>query len=315
MISGQREVLHFDHKPTKKEVDAEKAKLLTHKPVSADRRSFYECAVNYITINENTLKPSTRRSYEIFTRMLSEDFLKMPISDITQEDVQVEINKYSANHEPKGVRNAHGFISRILTFYRPDIVLRTNLPAKIPYEKYVPTPEEVGAVLDYCNGDKYWGAYSLLTYGIRRGELLALTLDDLTEDNMIIINKAVAMDKDNNYIVLDSPKTTSSFRAIRIDDELADFFRKQGCIYDGTVNNLGKHLYRIQKKLGQPHWRLHDFRAYMATELHQAGVYEADINAVGGWASSYTMKNNYRKDRISRDEEMQKRVAEILSRR
>ena len=51
---------------------------------------------------------------------------------------------------------------------------------------------------------------------------------------------------------------------------------------------------RFLKKHGYPHFRLHDWRHFMVSSLHAAGLSDAFIQQMGGWTSERVMKGVYR---------------------
>lgn len=87
------------------------------------------------------------------------------------------------------------------------------------------TPSEVEAVLSYYSDHESWGYYYftkfLLLTGCRVGEAVALTVDDILQDK-IVINKTFYY----NTQTTGAPKSSSSFRDIYIQPELAEFLKE-----------------------------------------------------------------------------------------
>ena len=69
--------------------------------------------------------------------------------------------------------------------------------------------------------------------------------------------------------------------------------QKQGYVFKGHPSKIHGYLKRKQKQLNIPEFRFQDFRHYMATEIHQAGISDKDIQSVGGWSSDYTLNRVY----------------------
>ena len=55
-----------------------------------------------------------------------------------------------AGKSPKTVANAHGFLSAVLSEFRPDVKLTTRLPQKEKHEIQIPTKAEVQAIAETC---------------------------------------------------------------------------------------------------------------------------------------------------------------------
>ncbi len=151
-------------------------------------------------------------------------------------------------------------------------------------------------------------------YGLRKEEILALNLDDFDIKNSTVkVNKVyVYDDQAKKWIVENYTKTFESNRIVPIDKNLINTFIKRGYIYDGTQSRLLKHLHYCQDAVGVPHFRMHDFRHYFATELDQAGFSAKDIQKLGGWSSPFILQKVYEHNRIEKDKEMQQKAVSTI---
>ena len=294
-INGKLIRVTFDHKPS----DAEIALAIAEQYHIVDERvakqTFEVCCIQYISINENILSPSTIRGYNNFIENALSDTLKATdIHDITRLMIQNEINTYALKHKPKTVKNYHGFLSTVLKMYRPDLHLTTSLPKVAQYEAYVLSEEEVKKILEASKGTKYHIPFQLGVLGMRRSEVAAATIDDL-DGNYLSINKVMIPNKENKWVIKHITKTEDGMRKIYLPDSLRDEIIEQGYIFKGVPNTLKKGLNSVQKQLGLPCTRFHDLRVFYATYAHSMGTPDAVILANGGWRSDYTMKKVYRK--------------------
>lgn len=281
----------FDHKPSQKEV----LQALSEEMENQTDRSamtFKTAAEEYISIKQNVLSPTTIREYTGNIKRLSENFTSKRISDMTALDVQKEINNLSADKSPKTVRNYHGFISAVLGTFRPNLILNTTMPQKVKNEPYIPSEEDVKMIIKDIEGSMFEVPILLACYGLRRSEILALTLDDLV-DNTLTINKAKVQDENGKWVIK-TTKTTESTRTVVISPILADKIRKQGFIYQGAPNSITGHLNDVQDRLKIPRFSVHKLRHYFASKMSELSVPEADILKMGGWNSDYVMKTVYR---------------------
>lgn len=139
-------------------------------------------------------------------------------------------------------------------------------------------------------GTEFYVPFVLVCHGMRRGEICALTPDDI-DSGIVHINKSMALNTDNVWVVK-MPKTTSSERTIIIPMNIANQIKDQGYIYTGHPGNLTKHLRAVQRKLGILEFSIYKLRHYFASILSEKGVPEADILALGGWETDYAMKRD-----------------------
>jgi len=277
----------LDEKPTIREAEQlMAAEIDKGSVVGVPSDSFQKASERYFALKSNILSPWTINGYKTILRALSDSFKATKLSDIDGIVVQKEINDYSKSHSPKSTRNAHGFISAILGTYRPQLKLHTSLPQKAKFDYTTPSDEDVQRIIEAVAGSRYEIPYRLAIFGLRRGEICALSTADL-DGNAITINKTKVWDSTSRcYVIRNIPKTTDSIRTVYVDDDLADLIRaKNGPIYDGDPHRLGKKLTEIQNDLGIPHFRFHDFRAYFATKSESLGISKKSTLATGGWSS------------------------------
>ncbi len=310
MYKGTTYTVITEYKPTQKEalqlLAAEMDKVQTRKT----HMTFREASDKYIEVKENVLSPSTITGYRGIQRRISESFSKMNLNDITPIDVQKEINDYSSGHSPKTVRNINGFISAVLGMFRPDVKISTTLPQKIKSEPYVPSDSDIKKILEYAKGTAYEIPIILATFGLRRSEICALSLDDLN-GNILTINKALVQNDSNEYVIK-STKTTDSAREIYLPDYVVKLINEKGCIYKGYPGQILKFLNRAQTALNIPHFRLHALRHYYASMSHAMGIPDSYIMAAGGWKSDNVLKSVYRHALDDRKLQMQQQAAEYI---
>lgn len=243
-------------------------------------------------------------------KRLPEWFQNLPLSDITQVDINRVVNELSKTRAPKTVRNYHGLISAILGTFRPDMKIYTKLPQKVKNEPYIPSQHEVRMVLEAIKGTEYEVAIWLGCYGMRRSEICALTVDDI-EGDVVHINKAIVLNENKEWVVKIN-KTTDSARDIVIPLELADKIREQDYVYKGHPNSITTYLAKVEKRLGIQHFSLHKLRHYFASEMSELKIPDADILKMGGWKSDHVMKTVYRHSMMDRDEQAKREAAEKL---
>lgn len=301
-INGKRISITFDYKPTQKDI----ADAISKMTADYDKKdSFGWYANQYIENRSNVLSPSSVLSYNKLIKALTPQFRATPLREITQDNVQAEINAYALNHAPKTVRSLHGFISSVLTVYRPSLTLRTTLPQKEIKARYLPSESDIQAILDASQGSEYHVAFQLGVLSLRRSEVSALTIEDI-DGNYITISKNMVYN--NRWLIKPAPKTDASYRTIYIPDSLKEEILSQGYVFKFTPPKLNEALHRYQDILHIPRFRFHDLRHYFASYASANGIPEADIMAIGGWKSDFVFKQVYRE---SMDESRRKSAVAI----
>lgn len=309
-VDGQTIRRTFDHKPTKAEIQLAMVEGIAN--VEENKSLTFEKAANsLIKSKENVTSPSTINGYESILRSLPETFKQMDIYKIEQIHLNNLINDLSEKNSAKTVKNKHGFIHNVIYTYRPDFAINTTLPKEQQKEFTIPSTEDVKRIIEKIKNTEFEAVYSLACYGIRKSELLALTIDDL-KDNELTINKAYIRGRNNKYVIRHLNKTDKSTRKIIIDKKLADKIRKQGYIYQGTPDQFYKELLRVQKELGIDSFSPHKFRHYFASAMSQIAT-EEDIMLLGGWKTPEVMKKVYRHSMLEQEKERKKDLSDKLS--
>lgn len=293
MADGVRYRVTVDHKPSK----VEALRLITEeiessgKPSRTADSTLADACESYIAAKSNILSPSTIRGYRSIMRRISPSLMSRHIADITRLMVQNEVNTYASSHSPKSTSNLCGFILTVLKFHGAGIS-DIALPQKVRADVYIPTKEDVQRIFEALKGSKYEVPIMLAALGLRRSEICALELSDLSDDDVLTINKA-KVENERKEWVIKTTKTTDSARTVSIPPYLAELIRDQGYIYDGHPELIYRTLTDTQKKLGIPHFQLHKLRHFFASYMHQSGFTDKQIQAAGGWKTDNILKNVY----------------------
>ena len=278
-----------------------------------DRRTFSSAMEAYIASSAAVLSPSTLRGYKSVQRKLEPlDLSRMHVDDITQADVQEAIDtlamqktdktppalrekgvkRTGGRTSPKTIRNINGFISAVLASC--GIYIKgVKLPQKVRSELEVPEDEIIKKLFQELKGTALEVPVMLAAIGgLRRGEICALTIDDLN-GNILHVCKSMVKDPDGHWVVK-PPKTYSSDRYVELPPYVADLIRSQGYVVRATPSTLSDNHARFLKRHGFPSYHLHGYRHYMVSALHAAGVPDSYIQQRGGWSTDHTMKAVYR---------------------
>ena len=284
---GIRKAFTIDHKPSQTEA----LKLILARSSTADYKYTFESACKaYISDKNNVLSPSTIRGYEGLIKQISAHLKGAKLECVTLPMIQAEVNSYARNRSPKSVRNMSGFIMGVLRYYGVEIK-SPKIPQKEKKLPYIPTKDEVIAIYNESKGSKYEVALLLAGMSLRRSEICALTPFDL-KGNQLTVNKAKVQGRGEEWQIKGT-KTTDSQRVIVLPDYVADLIRKNGTIYDGYPSAINQYLHKLQDKLGIERFSLHKLRHFFASYMHDLGYSDKQIQEMGGWKNSTTLRNIY----------------------
>lgn len=293
MINGKRYSMTFDHEPKKNEVLMAFAQFTEKKRYG--KKTFTQAAAEYINLKKNIYSPATLKEYYRKINRLPDNFKTKYVDDITKEDIQAVVNDMAADKSPKTVRDMHAFISAVMKMCHPEVSFKTLLPQKTKPNVYIPTDKEVKALLEYAKTEAngmFYVPISLGVRSIRRSEICALTVDDLDDNNIITVNKALVEDHNKKWVIK-TTKTTDSARMIPIPADVADIIREQGYVYNGYPGSISNFIDRYCKKFGVNHFSLHKCRHYFASRLLSENIDTETVKDIGGWKTDYVLKTIY----------------------
>lgn len=311
MVKGKRYRITYQDKPTKRQAELDLYEMINQTSDAPNNDlTFKQAAKAYIEMKRNVLSPNTVRDYSLIPGRLSEWFVNLKIDEISQIDINKQINELSVTLSPKTVRNYHGFISAILGTYRPQLRIYTTLPQNRKTEPYIPSDKDVKRILKALEGTEYYVGTILSCYGMRRGEILALTLDDIEDDGTVHIRKSMALDSERNKVIK-STKTTHSERDIMIPLDVVELIREQGYVYRRKPGGITQKLGEVQEQLGIPHFSMHKLRHYFASKMLTI-TDSKTVQALGGWKTDAVLNSVYAHSLKEEQDKARKQAAATL---
>ena len=277
--------------------------------------TFYKAANEYINDKSNVLSPSSIREYDRKNNYLKSNYPKFSgklAKRINQKDVQNLINNYAANIDPKTVRDMHGFISAVLKYSAPGLILNTTLPQPKKKKVYIPADEDVKKLAEHIKGSRYELAVMLASCGLRRSEICALSLDDI-EGNKIYIHNTKLQNKAKEWVIRDNTKSPAGTREVEVPEIIIETIKKQGYIYRGHPKCITDYIKRTLDKLGLPRFTLHKLRHYYASAAHSMNIPNAYIMEQGGWKTESVLNQVYRHAMEDKKNEMSKKTISHLN--
>lgn len=274
---------------------------------STEKITLRQAYVKYIEMKNAVLSPSTIRGYHALLRNTFTNIMDFPISKITSNIIQMEVNNLSIYSSPKYVRNAYGLLKAVLKAFVPALPLDVTLPQKSKPDLYIPDDNEIKILLESVKGKNIEIPILLAAFGpMRRSEICALTSDDIN-GNIVTVNKALVKGDDGWHIK--TPKTYSSYRQIEYPDFVIEKIKNiKGVIVNMTPTAITKFFSEELKKCGLPSFRFHDLRHYAVSTLHSINVPDKYIMARGGWSTDYVMKYVYNHTLKNKTDELTEKI-------
>ena len=192
-----------------------------------------------------SIRPTTQKGYEEWIYVHAIPGLgHIPLNKLTQADCQKFLNEMKANGRKthrdtrgpemaeRSVRSCYHVIRMALDRAVKDGLIKKNpilgvkLPPPEPKEMKVLSKEEIQRFLIQAKAEGMYELFLLeLTTGLRRGEILALTWDDLNfETGELHISKQVTPVGGKN--IISEPKTKAAFRTIILPPVMVGLLRE-----------------------------------------------------------------------------------------
>lgn len=267
-----------------------------------DKDFLFEKVVEfYLETSKNKVRRSTYEIKEsVINKFILPEFTGKDIRDITVKDLTLWQNKYLFEKDENGenkyqgtyIKRVNGQLRAIFNFAfaqeyisKNPVECLSSVGTKDPEREYFTWSSEdiklfLNSITDYENAHL---AFTILFYtGLRKGELLALTIKDFNYENRTLhINKTYSKLKGKEYIR--PPKTTGSKRTVDLPPFLADAI--QGYVdlfYEPSPNQriflaesdsfLDTAFKAGCKRTGLPKIRIHDTRHSHSTNLAEMDV-------------------------------------------
>ncbi len=215
---------------------------------------FEEASKKYYEFMKLKLKNSTyiinkgKIDLYIINLYKNKDIFKFSMKDFINWQIYIDKLNFSYNYKSSLYYLFSEFLGFCIKYYG----LKENVALKVGNFRNdsinnngnIWTIEEYRKFIKKVDDPIYHALFNTLYFtGMRKGELLALTFNDL-KDNKIFINKTITryLDENKNKIIT-SPKTRSSNRVISINKYLLDEINKLKKYYKNKYYNYSDNFY------------------------------------------------------------------------
>lgn len=221
-------------------------------------------------------------------------------------------------------------LAKSLEITQKDYTDKIKLPLATEKEVSAFDKVEQDKLVKFCLETKknnYIGIVICLYTGIRLGELLALTWNDIDFNSGIMnITKTAYRIKENGIprIVVDKPKTKNSSRIIPLPKQLIEILKKikkqSNSLYVLSTRNGGmvgtreyqKTYQRILAKLDIPYKNFHSLRHTFATRAVEMGMDVKTLSEILGHKNPMITLQRYTHSLISYKTEMMNKMGKML---
>jgi integrase len=303
---------------------------LDYRPVR--RTTFAEFSGNWKDQVIGLLKPSTAKVMTSHLRFhLVPAFGRLRLDEIGQEQVQMFVGKLSKGRSRHTILNVLGTLASVLKMARkwgyavagyqqPDLVIPCSKPRK-PGRFF--TAEQVRSILALASGP--WRTIFALAAmtGLRPGEVLGLSIDDLDFEQRLIFVRCSAW-----YSHLISPKSNRSVATVPMPGPLAEVLtnylaswrpNEKRLLFSNRRDNpysenkvVQKRLWPILDALSIPRCGMHAFRHGHGSLMHSSGASLKVAQAQLRHADASTTSRYYLHVIGSEQRDAAEKVAQIL---
>lgn len=310
-IEGKK-VQHTFYYKTQKEL-AEKVKAFRTEQTKIAKHYFKAVAEEWQDSHWEEIAGNTRMGYAAAYKRAVERFGEIPVAEITALEIQQYIDKLASKQFAKQTVKVHRIVLNLIFRYAMlygyvqfNPVEATRIPRQLKKSKReLPSDEDVKKVVANVDIEFGFFAFFLLFTGCRKGEALAVQMNDIDlKSRQIHIHKTIVYSETNQNtpIVKQSTKTESGDRYIFIPEVLFERLKGQMTKNGGDYLFGGKAPYTKQQL--RKRWDKyksntgisftpHQLRHAYATFLFEADVKPKDAQQLMGHSSVQVTNDVY----------------------
>ena len=286
--------------------DLAAAYRMEHGKRSVADMSVQEAMRRYIEAKGSVLSETTLRAYESQMRNYYDAISEIRIRDLTQEDVQKWLSEFSVDHSRATAKKAASFLNSSLRMFGAGFdASQITHKAEARKDVYVPTTDEVWALYDAADKPDLKKAIMLAAFGgLRRGELCALTMDDIDfRRGTVSVTKDMILTRSKEWTVKQMPKTDTSVRTVHMPGFALSPLR-HGTI-TMTPDQITSAFQKLSHRACGRSYGIHTLRHFFASQLHYAGIPQRTIERMGGWRPGSPVLATIYQNSIADQEEAQ----------
>lgn len=280
-------------------------KLRYYSPVAS--RSFRSVALDWFDVHSEKIGPVSARMYKSAMNRAVDYFGDMRIAEIRPIDVQRYLNHVvdSLDLSAKTAQNHLIVLNLILRYAVMSGYMEANPASEIRIDsnlrrsrRMLPDPEDLVRIKE--NAGHPFGLFPMIALytGLRRGEILALTKEDIDINaRLIYVRRALLLNRER--VSVKAPKTEAGIRVVGIPDVLLPYLQDlpEGLLFHKNGRPLNEHQYCLRWS----HYcadtgvscTAHQLRHAYTTALIESGLPPEEVQRLVGHADIATTINVY----------------------
>lgn len=310
--NGKRQYKSFTA-PTKKQAEYNAALFGVKRKRASSFPTVGEALDRYIDSKADVLSPKTIKEYRGIRRRSFAAISKTRLDQITDEQIQAEVNVMSRSLSPKTVRNIYALLVSSIGMFRNDFKPSISLPQRAKKEITIPEDDAVKTLLNASQGPLHTAILFSAAMGMRRSEICALEWDDV-RGSALRVNKALVLNADKQWVVK-TTKTTSSTRTLDMPEVVSAHLKtllRDGRIVPINPDGITYRFIELRDKLGLT-VRFHDLRHHYASTLLEMGVPDLYAMRRMGHATTTMLKAVYQHTKDAKEAEVDRAIQERMS--
>ena len=179
---------------------------------------------------QGTIKDTSYHQLELLARHIPDELKALPLSEILPMQLQAFYNSFAQTASKSYMDKMRGMVNSLFIDGMDNGLCEKNPARRLKVPRIAETPresftlEEAQLILGYivaCDNSRISTAVmTLLLTGLRRGELLGLKWDDLS-NNTLTVNRSVYQKNGKPVVEENQAKTAASLRTIPLLPEVA----------------------------------------------------------------------------------------------
>ena len=230
----------------------------------------------------NQVKQTTLNDYKASLNNLDKELLNKPIKQIKLAEIINNLNKVKAERQRQKI---YELLKMIYQKAEDNDIIDKNIINKIDRPKHTKensqplTREQENTLVAICNNIEYGDFYLVALYqGLRKGEILGLTIDNVDfENKTITINKTF-----NKFNKFDTTKNKQSIRTMPMFEKTLTILNKYknqtNRIFELTNKQLDLLTNKIKEQM-QTNFKIKDLRSTFITRCQEEKIPEFVIQS------------------------------------
>jgi integrase len=283
-------------------------KILAYNGEVERGKTFEEVADDWWEEARPKLAVQSIRGYETAMKKAKASFIDKLMKELSPKDINLFLKRLSVQYAQKTVSNHRLVVNLICEWAVLEGECQFNPCASVTLPKGMKKAQRKAATEEeeriiFQNAEDYPMLFIALMTGMRKGEILALTWEDVDFDkNLIHVTKSIAHDV--NTPIVKQPKTEAGIRVVPLLDPLKELLLKMRgkakatepiLSYNGgyyTHRFFQKEFERAQKALGIT-CTMHQIRHSFATIAFEAGLQPKAVQEILGHRQISTTMDIY----------------------